>query len=198
MNLQRQFGRAWEVLRLAPFDASTEEGRSQERYRRVLLSAGASITAKAITAATTLISIPLTVNYLGTERYGMWMTISSVIAMLAFADLGMGNGLVNSIAEAHGRDDRAAACRYVSSGFFMLLGVAVGIVLLFSMAYGLMPWPRVFNVTSELAMREAGPALAVFVLCFAANIPLGVVERVQLGYQEGFVSSVWQSAGSLG
>jgi O-antigen/teichoic acid export membrane protein len=196
--LQGQFGRAWEVLRLTPFDVSTEEGRSKERYRRVILSATASVTAKAITAATALISIPLAVNYLGTERYGMWMTISSVIAMLAFADLGMGNSLVNSIAEADGRDDRVAAVRSVSSGFFMLLGVSALIVILSLTSYGFISWPRVFNVTSDLAAREAGPALTVFVLCFAANIPLGVVERVQIGYQQSFTSSAWQSAGSLG
>jgi len=198
VNIPQQARHTWGVLRLTPFDVSTEEGRSKERYRRVARSTPPPIPPKAITAVTTLISVPLTIHYLGTERYGMWMTISSVIAMLAFADLGMGNGLVNSIADAYGRDDRAAAGRYVSSGFFLLLGVSVLIVVLFSMGYGFVAWSRVFNVTSELAVREAGPAMAVFVLCFSLNIPLGVVERVQLGYQEGFVSSIWQSAGSLG
>lgn len=198
VNVQSQLNRVWEVLRLAPFDTSTQEGRSKERYRRVILSAVASITAKAVTAITTLVSIPLTVNYLGAERYGMWMTISSVIAMMAFADLGMGNGLVNSIAEADGRSDRTEAVKYVSSGFFMLLGMAGLIIFLFFASYSLIPWYRIFNVTSDLAVRESGPALTVFVVCFAANIPLSVVERVQVGYQQGFASSLWQSVGSFG
>lgn len=198
VNVSWRTRQVWSVLRLTPFDVSTDEGRSKERYRRVILSAAASGMAKAITALTTLISVPLTVKYLGAERYGLWMTISSVIAMLSFADLGLGNGLVNAIAEAHGRDDRAAASRYVSSSFFMLLGAAALILAAFALVYRFTAWPQVFNVTSDAATREAGPALAAFVVCFAASIPLGVVQRVQLGYQEGFASSIWQSVGSLG
>jgi O-antigen/teichoic acid export membrane protein len=47
-----------------------------------------------------VISVPLTLTYLGSERYGMWMAISSIVALLAFADFGLGNGLVNAIAVA--------------------------------------------------------------------------------------------------
>ena len=39
--------------------------------------------------------------------------------------------------------------------------------------------------------------MAVFIACFAANLPLGVVQQVQLGYQEGFVTSLWESAGRV-
>jgi O-antigen/teichoic acid export membrane protein len=187
----------WALARLTPFDVSTEAGRSKERYRRAALTTVASGSAKGIAILTGLISVPLTVKYLGLERYGLWMTISSVIVMLGFADLGMGNGLLNAIAEANGRDDREAARRYVSSGFFMLLGTATLVLSVFTLAYRFIPWPRVFNVASAVARREAGPAMVVFVVCFALNMPLGIVQRVQMGYQEGFVSYLWQMAGSL-
>jgi O-antigen/teichoic acid export membrane protein len=75
--------------------------------------------------------------------------------------------------------------------------VSALILISFLVAYKVTPWNRVFNVTSDTASQEAGPALAVFVFCLIVTIPLSVVERVQLGYQEGFVSSVWQSIGSL-
>jgi O-antigen/teichoic acid export membrane protein len=145
----------------------------------------------------TLISIPLTIRYLGLEEYGLWLTISSVIAFFGFADLGIGNGLLNAISEAHGRDDRDIARRYVSSGFFLLSGIALLILAVFWAAYPLIPWPAVFNVKSAAAAREAGPATAALVFCFAASIPLGIVQRVQSGYQEGFASNLWQSAGNI-
>jgi O-antigen/teichoic acid export membrane protein len=185
------------VVRLTPFDTSAEEGRSKERYRRVALTAASAVVAKGVTLLTTLVSVPLTLNYLGTERYGLWMTISSAIALLGFADLGMGNGLLNALSEAHGKDDRDLARRSVSSGFFVLMGIAVLVAGSFALSYPHIPWPRVFNATSDLASRECGPALAVFVVCFALNIPLGVVQRVQMGYQEGFSSNLWQAGGSL-
>jgi O-antigen/teichoic acid export membrane protein len=185
------------LLRLTPFDISTQEGRSKERYRRAALTTFASAGAMGASILITLLSVRLTVRYLGTERYGLWMTITSFLAMLSFADLGLGNGLLNAISEAHGRNDRDAARKSVSSAFFMLFGVAVLILLACVIAYPFVPWPRVFNVSSRLAVREAGPAMLVFASCFVLNLPLGVVQRVQMGYQKGFASSLWQVAGNL-
>jgi len=185
------------VIRFAPFDVSTPAGRSKERLRRIVLSTGTALLARVITAFAALISVPLTIHYLGTERYGLWMTISSVIVLLGFADLGMGNGLVTAVAEAHGHDDRQAAQQAVSSTFFFLSAIAVLVLTTFFILYPFVSWSRIFNVTSDLAMRESGPAMTVFILCFALNLPLGVVQRVQMGYQEGYLNSLWQSAGSV-
>jgi O-antigen/teichoic acid export membrane protein len=185
------------LLKFKSFDTSTEEGRSKERYRRAMLTSASSIGAKGISILTALISVPLTLNYLGVERYGLWLIISSIILLLGFADLGIGNGLLNAISEANGKDDREAAHRYVSSSFFMLSGVAIVLMVGFAASYAFIPWRRLLNVTSPLALQEAGPAMAVFVACFSANMPLGVVQRVQLGYQEGFKNNLWQGAGNI-
>lgn len=197
----RSFGnysrRLRSVVSLRPFDVSTPEGRSNERYRRIALSTLASAFAKGVTVLTSLVSVPLAVGYLGAERYGLWMTIASVLAISAFADLGIGNGLMNAIIEANGRDDREAARRNVSSGFFMLFAIGTAVIALFAAIYPLVPWPRVFNVTSVLATEESGPAMAVLLVCFSLSLPLGVVQRVQMGYQEGFQSNLWQCAGNI-
>jgi O-antigen/teichoic acid export membrane protein len=185
------------LLRLKPFDTSTEQGRSRERYRRAMLTTFSSVTARAVTIVTSLFTVRLTVRYLGTERYGLWMTISSVVAMMWFADLGIGNGLLTRISEAQGREDRESLHRYVSSAFFILGGVAALLAGLFALAYPFIPWPRVFNVSSATAVREAGPAVVVFFCSFALNIPLDVVQRVKTGHQEGFETNLWSVAGNL-
>jgi O-antigen/teichoic acid export membrane protein len=125
------------------------------------------------------------------------MTISSFTVLLQFADLGMGNGLLNAISEANGRGDTAAAQRYVASAFFLLSGMAAVILGAFAVAYPFIPWWRVFNVVSPLAMKEASAATAALVVCIALNLPLDVVQRVQLGYQEGYASNLWRAAGSV-
>ena len=185
------------VVRLRPFDPSTPQERSQERYRRIFLTTLASAAARGVSILATLISVPLTLDYLGTERYALWMTINSFFTMLAFADLGMGNGLLNAVSEAHGKDDREAALRYVSSGFFALSGLAGLLAIGFAIIYPSTPWPRVFNVSSPTAVAEAGLATAIFVSLFFASMPLGVSQRVQLGYQEGFINSLWEGLGHL-
>lgn len=178
-------------------DPFTPEGRSRERYRRAGLSSLAAILSKSVSVLTMLISVPLTLRYLGTERYGMWMTIGSIVIMIGFADLGLGLGLTNAVSEAHGQDDSHSAASYVSSGFFMLSGIALLILAAFALAYPLISWPSLFNVKSPLAAKEAGPAMAAFMVCFAINLPLGVVRGTQMGYQESFFNSLWESAGKV-
>lgn len=178
-------------------DSETEQGRARERHARIVLSAGASLVAKAFSVGASLISVPLTLHYLGLESYGMWMTMSSLVAMLSFADLGMGNGVLNVVAAAHGRDDRRAIREFVSSSFFMLTAIAVGVIFLFALAYPFVPWFKLFNVETAQARAEAGPALSMLVVCFAIGIPASIVQRTQMGLQRGFLASLWQCASSL-
>jgi O-antigen/teichoic acid export membrane protein len=197
LEIVRRLLQSRRLLRLTAFDTTTAEGRSDERHRRMLFSTLASVAAKLISISVALISVPLTLHYLGAERYGMWMTMSSFIAILSFADLGMGNGLLNLISSANGKDDRAAIQRYVSSGFGMLSLIAAVILAGFWISYSFVPWERLFNVRSPLAEAEAGPAIAVFAVCFALSIPAAIVQKVQIGLQNSFVASMWQGLGSL-
>jgi O-antigen/teichoic acid export membrane protein len=79
----------------------------------------------------------------------------------------------------------------------MLLGSTVLLLLIFAIIYPFVPWHRIYNVTSINAVQESGPATAVFFACFALNMPLGIVQKVQLGYQEGFLNNYWQIGGNV-
>ncbi|MEO0061551.1 MAG: hypothetical protein RLZZ08_111 [Pseudomonadota bacterium] len=177
--------------------ANAAADRAHARNRQIAGSAAMAMVAKVVSVATALISVPLTLHYLGPERYGMWMVMSSLMAMLTFADLGIGNGLLNSVAAAHGRDDEPAIRRAISSGMSALALVAVVILGGLAVVYPLVAWHRLFNVQTALARAEAGPAIATFLICFALAIPAGVVQRVQMALQRGFLSSAWQCAGSV-
>lgn len=184
-------------VRLKPITIITPEDRSRERYRRIVLTIGSSFFSKIISAITLLVSIPLTLRYLGTERYGMWMTLSSIVTFLQFADLGIGNGLLNAVANAHGKDDLASARRSISNAFFSLAGISIALAILFIPIYYRISWEEIYNVSNPKAISEAGPSTVVFFIFFLANIPLGVVQRVQQGYQEGYIDNLWQSIGKL-
>lgn len=185
------------LLRLRPFDTTVPQGRSDERHRLIILSTLTSAIAKGMTIVTALISVPLTLHYLGPERYGMWATMSSFLIMLSFADLGIGNGLLNAVASAYGRDSRQDIRRYVSSAFLVLTTIAATIIVLFAAVYRHVRWFEIFNVQSDLARAEAGPALAVIIVCVALGVPIGIVQRVQTGMQRGFIANLWQCLASL-
>src|SRR6202051_1000346 len=151
----------------------------------------------AVQVSTSRLTIPLTVHYLGNERFGLWMTISSVFAMANFADFGIGNGVLNTVADAFGKNDFDRIRAAISSGFAVLGAVGLLLLGLFASTFAWVSWADVFRVTSAQARAETAPALMVFACCFALNIPLDLVQRAQLGLQQGFRMNLWQVGGSL-
>jgi O-antigen/teichoic acid export membrane protein len=184
------------VATLKPFDTATEVGRANERYRRVFWTAVAFGIARVVSLGTMVISYPIAMRYLGEERFGLWVTLSSLVILMGFADLGVGNGLLNAIAGASGRDDTPAIRRYVSSAFVILSLIAVCFVLCFVVVDQFVAWADVFNLKTHLARRECERALEVLACCFALSIPAGIVQRTQTGLQLGFLANLWQAAAS--
>jgi len=170
--------------------------RTAKRGKHIKLTVFTGLVARASSMLMTIVSVPLTLNYLGVERFGLWMTVTSVVSMLSFADFGIGNGLVTVVAEASGRDDQAAIRRFVSSAFAILSFIAAGLVLLFFLvAYPTVNWTRVFNVHSSSAQAEAGPAIAALIVCVAGSISTLIVPRVQLALQHGFINNLFVTIG---
>ena len=184
------------MLHLRNQGSLEDHERGAERNRRALLTGGTSTLARVVQIGTSLITVPLTLKYLGNERFGLWMTISSVLAMAAFADFGVGNGVLNTVAKAFGKDDMEGVRKAVSSGFAVLNTIAALLLLSFFSIYRFVNWANFFRVYSPQARAEAGPALAVFAICFALNISMDVVQRVQLGLQQGYRYGLWLMCGS--
>jgi O-antigen/teichoic acid export membrane protein len=172
-------------------DDRAEQARTRQRGKHIKLTVFTGLIARGSSMLMTIVSVPLTLNYLGPERFGLWMTVTSVISMLTFADFGIGSGLLTVVAEASGRDDHLAIRRYVSSAFVILNIIAAGILLVFfAGVYPLVDWTHVFNVTSPKARADAAPAIAALVACSAGSIGVLIVPRVQLALQQGFVNNL--------
>jgi O-antigen/teichoic acid export membrane protein len=144
-----------------------------------------------------LISVPLTFRYLGAESYGIWMVLISIIFAMSFADLGIGNGLVNAISEAYGKDDHQLAKEYLTSAFVMMLGIAVFLAVTGAVSYPFVPWMRLFNVKSEAVAADGARAFLVLYCWFVVSMPLGVVTRAQAGLQQGYISQIVGAIGNV-
>jgi O-antigen/teichoic acid export membrane protein len=184
-------------IHLNPYDISTSAGRGSERLR---LLSWATITAGLSKGGSLLIvlaSVRWGVDYLGPERFGLWMTITSIITLLSFADFGMSNSLVNLVSAAAGKDDTDAIRRSVSNGFAIMLLVALVIGIIFFSVYYFIDWGKVTNVVEPTSINEAGPAISAYIIIFLISLPLSVVQRVQVGLQESWRSNLWLFAGQL-
>ena len=178
-------------------ETADPDSRGRDRHRRIALTAIANGTARLISIATLFVSIPLTLHYLGPERYGLWLTIGSVGGLLSFMDLGIGAGLMNGVAEAYGRNDADKIRRLTASALAVLLAVAAVALGVLYLVRPFVPWSNLFNVHTALARTEAEAGATTFIVIFALSVPAGIIQRVQLGIQRGFTAGLWQCAASL-
>ena len=170
--------------------------KSSERYRNAFLTVLAGVVARGVSMGAQLYTVSVTYRYLGAERFGMWMVISSVVMMLGFADLGMGSGIINPVAEAIAHEDNSKAREAISSAFWTLFAVASGLILICLVIYPFADFARFFNVHSPVAVREAGPALLTFTIFYCAQLPLQIVRGAQTGIQRGFHNNLWNTSGA--
>lgn len=62
---------------------------------------------KVVGLCTSLLIVPITIDYLDSEVYGVWMTMTSVLFWIGGFDIGLGNGMRNYLTEAISRKTTA-------------------------------------------------------------------------------------------
>ncbi|AFY32518.1 MATE family efflux transporter [Calothrix sp. PCC 7507] len=171
--------------------------RGRMRIRRAGLTGITTLVVKGISTIAGLITIPLTAKYLGTERFGIWLILSTLLTWISFVDLGLVNSLTNALATCDGREDKQMAQEAVSSAFYVMLLISLVLLLLFLIIYPLIPWNRVFNISSLVASQELKTSVFVCFILFFIRLPLSISGRIYGAYQEGYFHQIWSVIGSL-
>lgn len=180
-------------LRLKPFDTGTEAGRRDERHRLAVLGAGASLVYRAAAALAVILSVRLTLPWLGAERFGVWATFASLVAMLSFLDLGVGNALVNRVAAARARDrsgdDGPSERTVIAAGLVTLVAFACAAAACLSLAAWVVPWHRVFRTEAAGALTDEAQRTAfVFAWLFGLQLIASGVLKILHGQQRMHVA----------
>lgn len=187
---------AVQYLRLA-LGKEPVEGDAQRRYVGILRGIFTGLIGRGVGVVVSFISIPLTVRYLGAERYGAWVTISAAMAWIALADLGLGSSLTNAVSEGYANGRRDLAQASVAAAFWSLAAIAALLAVGFFSLWAMVPWDRVFNVQTAQARIEVAPAVAIAFAIFALNFPFSIISKIYGGYQEVAVANAWFAAGNV-
>ena len=193
-NLTNNF---FQFFRFSSYDTSTEEGRSKERYRLIGLAGSSSILAGISTSLLGLISVPLSVSYLGKEQFGLWMVLNSLVVWIQLSDCGMSNGLMNALAEANGKRDQRAACAYVTSSLVVLSLISLILLACLFVSYRHFPWQKVLNISTPENALIAGRCFLTLGFLFILNIPLSIVIKVFSAFQLAYIANLAQVISSV-
>jgi len=162
--------------RTAHFDSAT-------RTKVVSFHISLTFVYKVLAIGLSYLLVPLTINYLDIEQYGIWMTLLSVMSWVAFFDIGLGNGLRNKLAEAVAVNDIKLAKTYVSTAYIAISFIAL---LFFVILLSILPftnWNKIFN-TSSVSNAELSRVVFAIGFFFLFNFVLSLCNQMFYAYQE--------------
>ncbi|MFG2046870.1 lipopolysaccharide biosynthesis protein [Micromonospora sp. NPDC048935] len=171
--------------------------RRPDRGRRLVSGVATALLSRLAGLVVPIVLVPVTLPYFGNDLYGLWMAVAALAGMAAFADLGLGSGLMTKLAPCYAHGDTVQARRYISSAYLTLSGLALTLTGLLWIFAGAVPWSALFNVSGQVSPEQTRMIALICLTAFALNVPLSLIARVQYAYQQVGRSNVWQTAGSL-
>ena len=174
----------------------TSQIRAQERNHKIIKTAWSGLAAKIITVSVSLVMVPLSVHYLGKEQYGLWVAVSSLVAMLGFMDGGAGNAVINLVAHSDGAKDNRLS-KIVSTAFFSLLALAIFGCLVFLAAFPFVPWGKLLGLSESTSTTELNKVVVIVGVFFFVSMFITLVGKIQRGLQEGNLDNFWNGVAAV-
>ena len=164
-----------------------------ERYRRAILTSLTNMLSQLIQLATGLVSVPLTLNYVGVERFGIWMTLSTAIAFITFTDFGIGIGVQDQMSRFTGIESHESARKSFSTalGFVLIPFTLLMAVNLFIVPH--LDFASALSLKSDEAINDIVPTTQMIILILGLGLLSGIVQRAFNALQDGFLIALIQA-----
>ena len=132
---------------------------------------------KIISLLTSLLIVPITINYLNNEVYGIWMTISSMLFWISTFDIGLGNGMRNYLTKAISEKDLTLGRKYISTTLSLLSLIAITIGFLLLIPLFTINFNKFFNTfaISNVDLRNALFVALAFTLLNFVTKNIGLI-----------------------
>ncbi|MBK7172701.1 MAG: oligosaccharide flippase family protein [Bacteroidales bacterium] len=167
-----------------------------ERTKKARKNIAVLLMVKGLSIAISLVLVPLTIHYINPTQYGIWITLSSIIAWLGFFDIGFGNGLRNKFAEAVAHKNFELARIYVSTTYAILSIIIAVVMIIFFCINPFLDWSKILNTPPEMAHELSILAMIVFVF-FCIQFVTQLLVTIMTANQEPAKASVFNMLGSL-
>ena len=171
-------------------------GNGHERTNRAKKNIAAGFLIRGINIGIGLLLLPITINYLDQTNYGIWITLTSLVAWFGFFDIGFGNGLRNRLAEALAKENHDLAKTYVSTTYAILIIIISLFLVAFYIANLYIKWNVVLNAGDDPILGKELDNLAVVVFTtFGITFVLNLIAVILNADQQTAKSSMLDLVG---
>ncbi len=146
-----------------------------------------SMAIKCVSIVVSFLLIPLALNYLNPTKYGIWLTLTSVIGWFTFFDIGIGNGLRNKLAEALAKDDKELARTYISTSYAVLSIITIVIYATFIFVFPFINWTAILNTPPEMSI-EINKLIFIVFSFFSLQFVIKLISMILKADQRSAIS----------
>lgn len=148
-----------------------------------------SFFAKILSMAVSFIIVPLTINYINPTQYGIWLTLTSVVGWVSLFDVGLTQGLRNKFAEAKAKSDIHLVRIYVSTTYFYISLLFIGVWLILLVVNYFVEWSSIINIPivmdSEIRMLAS-----IIITYFCMQFVFQVIKTILVADQKPANASI--------
>ena len=167
-----------------------------ERSVRAKKNIAFSLVLKSLNIIIQLLLVPLILGYLSPIKYGIWVTVGSVVNWFYFFDIGLGNGLRNKLAEALAKNEKELGRIYISTAYAALSVIVIILYLLFLITDKFINWQIIFN--SPAGFTNEINSLIIFVFTFfSINFVVRLIGSVLNADQKSSINDLIYTLGNL-
>lgn len=166
------------------------EGRSAILGKNIL----ASFVLKGISIIISFLLVPITIGYVSSELYGVWLTLSSIMTWLSFMDVGFTQGLKNKLTEAIAQNNWVRGKSLVSTTYFMMLLIFLPLCAILEFVVPNINWCHILNV-NPIYNDEIIKTMRVLVAFFCMQMVINVIVSVVAAFQKVALSSSFSVIG---
>lgn len=155
-----------------------------------------SLFVKGCSIIISLLIVPLTLGYVSSDLYGIWLTLSSIVVWLNFFDIGFTLGLKNKLTEAIALGDVKRGKVLVSTTYFMMIVIFIPLCVLLEIIIPCINWASFLNV-SESYNPDIIRTLHILAACLCVQMIVNVLTAVLAAYQKVALSSAFPVIGNF-
>ena len=131
--------------------------------------------------------IPITINYVSSPIYGIWMTLYSIISWLSIFDIGLGNGLRNNLTKCLVEGNYKDAKEYVSTAYVSLIFISL---LLFSVIFFsvfLLNWNDILKLPNDFS-ENINNIIIILGFGFCLRFLFQIISTIFFAIQKPFLT----------
>lgn len=170
--------------------------KGNERTQNIKKNIVGSIIIKGASIIIQLLLVPLTLGYLNSELYGIWLTLSSIMLWLSFFDVGFTLGLKNRLAEAIALGNYDKGKSLVSTTYFMMIIIFIPLGFILESIVPYINWSSFLNVSPDYN-EQLIQVVQVIVACFCLQMIFNVIASVLAAFQKVALSSLFPVIGNF-